>query len=53
MLFEVYKDGRRLMWTIDEECIPPKKTIESMKKCGHKILLDGKTFKANSSKKKE
>lgn len=53
MLFEVYRDGKRIMWTEHEECIPPIDVIKSMKAAGHKVLLDGKVYKTTKEKKKE
>ena len=46
MLFEVYKDNKRIMYTTDKDCVPPADVIKSLKSAGYKILLDGKTYKA-------
>lgn len=51
MLFEVYKDNKRMMYTEYEECIPPIDVIKNMKADGYKILLDGKTYKTTKSGK--
>lgn len=45
MLFEVYRDKQRLMWTTDRACIPSEKTIQSLKAAGMKVKLDGKAYK--------
>ena len=45
MLFEVYRDKKRLMYTEYEECIPPAETIKNLKAVGYKVLLDGKVYK--------
>ena len=51
MLFEIYKDNRRVMCTEHEECIPPIDEIKVMKTAGYKILLDGKAYKITKEKK--
>ena len=48
MLFEVYMDKKRLMYTEYEECIPSIEIIKSMKAAGYKVLLDGKTYKTTT-----
>lgn len=50
MLFEVYKDNKRMMWTEYESCIPSNDTIKSMKAAGYKVLLDGKVYKTTKEK---
>lgn len=45
MLFEVYRDKQRLMWTRDKACIPSEKTIQSLKAARLKIKVDGKILK--------
>lgn len=45
MLFEVYKNDIRMMYTDDEECIPSNDIIKNMKAAGYKVLLDGKIYK--------
>lgn len=45
MLFEVYRDKQRLMWTRDKACIPSEKTIQSLKAARLKVKMDGKAFK--------
>ncbi len=45
MKFEVKKDGRTVMQTIEERCIPDKGTRDDLKKAGYKLFLDGKVFK--------
>lgn len=50
MLFEVYKDNKRVMYTEDESCIPSAEKIKDMKAAGYKILLDGKTYKTIKEK---
>ena len=45
MLFEVYRDKQRLMYTEHKECIPPADLIKEMKAAGYKVLLDGKVYK--------
>lgn len=50
MLFEVYRDKRRLMYTDDEECICPDDIIKTMKSFGYKILLNGKEYKIKRTK---
>ena len=52
MLFEVYRDNKRLMYTNYEECIPTSDILKSMKEAGCKILLDGKEFKLKKENKK-
>ena len=51
MLFEVYRDGKRVWWTEYESCIPSEKSIKIMKAAGHKVLLDGKVYKTTKEKK--
>lgn len=53
MLFEVYKDGKRLMHTDDEKCIPTIDIVKSIKAAGYKILLNGKTYKVVKENKKK
>ena len=45
MLFEVYRNNQRLMYTENEKSIPPIDVIKSMKAVGCKVLLNGKVFK--------
>lgn len=52
MLFEVYKDNKRVMYTEDESCIPTADKIKDMKAAGYKFLLDGKVYKATKEDKK-
>ena len=49
MLFEVYRDNKRLMYTEHEECIPPLDLIKEMKAAGYKVLLDGKVYKTTKN----
>lgn len=51
MLFEVYKDNKRVMYTEDESCIPSAEKIKDMKAAGYKVLLDGKVCKTTKEKK--
>lgn len=51
MLFEVYRDKQRLMWTEHEECIPSNEMIKTLKAAGYKILLDGKAYKPIAKEK--
>lgn len=37
MLYEVYRDGKRMMWTEYAECIPSEETQKAMKRAGCKI----------------
>lgn len=37
MLFEVYLNGKRMMWTDAESCIPSESVQKAMKKAGCKI----------------
>lgn len=37
MLFEVWRDGKRMAWTEHESCIPSEGTQKAMKKAGCKI----------------
>ena len=48
MKFEVKKDGKVVMQTIEENCIPDKDTRDSMRRAGYKLYLDGKTYKERS-----
>ncbi len=50
MLFEVYRDKQRLMYTYEEECIPPIEVIRGIKAAGYKVLLDGKVYKLTKGK---
>ena len=52
MLFEVYKDNKRIMYTEHESCIPSNDKIKDMKAAGYKILLDGKVYKPTKDGKK-
>lgn len=51
MLFEIYRDDKRMMYTEQEECIPTVDVIKNMKSAGYKILLDGKVYKTTREKK--
>lgn len=51
MIFEIYRDGKRLMWTEHKECMPSDEQITSMKKAGCKVILDGKTYKVEKKKR--
>lgn len=53
MLFEVYRDGERLMYTEHEECVPSSEIIKNMKAAGCKVLLDGKLYKPTKDSKKK
>lgn len=53
MLFQVFKDGKCMMSTEYEECMPTIEEIKSMKAAGYKVLLDGKVYKTTKGKKKE
>ena len=53
MLFEVFKDGKRMAYTEYEECIPSVNTIKDMKAAGYKVLLNGKVYKTTKGKDKE
>ena len=52
MLFEVYKDNKRVMYTEDESCIPSAEEIKNMKSAGYKVMLDGKVYKITKDGKK-
>lgn len=52
MLFEVYRDNQRIMYTEYEECIPSVDIVKSLKAAGYKILLNGKMYKATKEKNK-
>jgi predicted ribosome-associated RNA-binding protein Tma20 len=51
MLFEVYRDKKRLMYTEHKECIPSIETIKNIKAAGYKVLLDGKAYKTTKGGK--
>lgn len=51
MLFEVYKDKKRMMYTEDEKCVPLADEIKSMKATGYKVMFDGKVYKTTKRKK--
>ena len=53
MLFEVYRDNTRVMYTEHEECIPPIDVIKDIKAAGYKVLLDGKIYKTTKEVKKK
>lgn len=53
MLFEVYRDKTRLMYTEHEECIPSADMIKRMKATGYKVLLDGKVYQIPKETKKK
>ena len=53
MLFEVYRDKQRLMYTEYEECIPPIEIIKSIKANGCKVFLDGKAYKVTKDSSKD
>ena len=53
MLFEVYRDKQRIMYTEHEECIPSADEIKEFKAAGFKILLDGKPYKSSKSNKEK
>lgn len=52
MLFEVYKDGKRMMWTECESCVPSIDVIKNLKSAGYKVMLDGKVYKTTKSNNK-
>ena len=45
MRFEVKKNNKTVMQTIEESCIPDKEERESMRRAGYKLYLDGKIYK--------
>lgn len=38
-IFEVYLNGERKMWTVDQSCIPSPSLIAELKKLGYKIKM--------------
>lgn len=50
MLFEVYRDKKRMWFTEYKECIPSTETIKNLKADGYKVLLDGKVYKITKGK---
>lgn len=43
-LFEVFNDkGKRVFFTYDEVCIPPKEQLDAILKDGYKIKVNGTT----------
>lgn len=51
MLFEVWKDGKRMMWTESEEAIPDKEALRMMIEAGYEPRLDGKPYKPKRKSK--
>ena len=48
MRFEVKKNNKTVMQTIEENCIPDKETRDDMRRAGYKLYLDGKIYKEKS-----
>lgn len=48
MIFEVKKNNKTVMQTIEENCIPDKGTRDDMRRAGYKLYLDGKIYKEKS-----
>lgn len=42
MKFTLEKNGRVMMWTEDEKCIPDKQTLLHMKAAGYKVKRDNR-----------
>lgn len=38
-IFEVFKDGERLMWTADPKCVPSQEMVASLKRAGHRVKV--------------
>ncbi len=45
MLFEVYRNGQRLMYTTNARYIPDDEQIRQMRAAGCRILMDGQAYK--------
>lgn len=50
MLFEIYRDGKRLMHTENERLIPPADQLKRMEAAGCQLLLNGKRHKPKTPK---
>lgn len=50
MIFEVYRNNKRLMYIEHKKLIPPIDVIKSMKAAGCTVLLDGKEYKLPKGK---
>lgn len=48
MIFEVKKNNKTVMQTIEENCIPDKEIRDDMRRAGYKLYLDGKIYKEKS-----
>ena len=48
MRFEVKKNDKVFMSTIEENCIPAKEERDDMRRAGYKLYLDGKILKEKS-----
>ena len=50
MLFEIYRDKKRMWFTEHEECMPSTEAIKNIKTAGYKVLLDKKIYKTTKGK---
>ena len=44
MIFEVKRDGRMIMQTRQETCIPDRELRKQLRSAGYSLYIDGKTF---------
>ena len=53
MSFEIIRDGKVVMHTSYEECIPPVEVLRCMMEAGHTFNKDGKTYKPSKAREKK
>lgn len=45
MIFEIRRNGKTVMRTESERCIPDRETLKSMVRSGYKLYRDGKAVR--------
>ena len=50
MLFEIIRDGKVVMHTEHEKCVPSLEILRRMMEAGHSFKIDGKDYKPKKSR---
>ena len=51
MVYEVYKGGKRMVYSEYRECIPDDETLRLMVEAGYEPYIDGKRYKPKTKSK--
>lgn len=51
MLYEVWKDGKRMVYSEHRSCVPDDETLRLMVQAGYKPYIDGKEYKPKTKSK--